>query len=526
MSLAPSDRIRRRTLRRVAAAGILVAWGAALVGLVQRDIMRTSTERMAELALLVNPSNTFYAVEQNGAHIGYASSTLDTLTDTLVVRDLLVADLSVGGTTQRMTARSRIVMSRTLALRAFSVDVGTPDAPAHVSGFTEGDTAIAYVVETGGTPSDTQRVTVSGPIVLPALLPVAAILQQEPKVGRRVTFHTFDPAAMSSKDVTLEIAAESLFSVVDSARKDVATGLWVAALRDTVRAWRLVAQDGAGFSGWVDAQGRIVETTQLAGLRLRRMAYEMAFENWRAASPSASGGGVDRDILTASAIASNIALPTRGLSHLKLRLTAPSMRGLDLAGGRQVLDGDVLTIAREQSTRFSASYAPTQVDLAHRRRFASELRSEPGIQARVPLMLRQALSIVRHEREPRAIVERLVRWMRDSIQKVPTLSIPDAVQVLLTRRGDCNEHAQLFTALARALDIPTRVASGLAYVNGKFYYHAWAEVYLDGWVAVDPTFGQFPADAAHVRLTIGGLERQQRLLQLIGSLHIEVLEAR
>ena len=37
------------------------------------------------------------------------------------------------------------------------------------------------------------------------------------------------------------------------------------------------------------------------------------------------------------------------------------------------------------------------------------------------------------------------------------------------------------------------------------------------WVAVDPTFGQFPADAAHLRFALGGLSRQTELLQLLGG---------
>jgi hypothetical protein len=77
-------------------------------------------------------------------------------------------------------------------------------------------------------------------------------------------------------------------------------------------------------------------------------------------------------------------------------------------------------------------------------------------------------------------------------------------------------------ALARAAGIPARTAAGLVYSDGFFFYHAWPEVYLNGWVAVDPTFGQFPADAAHLRFTIGGLARQMELVRLIGRLQLEV----
>ena len=63
----------------------------------------------------------------------------------------------------------------------------------------------------------------------------------------------------------------------------------------------------------------------------------------------------------------------------------------------------------------------------------------------------------------------------------------------------------------------------IAYVDGKFYYHAWPEVLLGEWVPVDPTFGQFPADAAHLRFVVGGLARQTELLRLMGNLKIDVL---
>jgi hypothetical protein len=42
---------------------------------------------------------------------------------------------------------------------------------------------------------------------------------------------------------------------------------------------------------------------------------------------------------------------------------------------------------------------------------------------------------------------------------------------------------------------------------------------------VDPTFGQFPADASHLRFTVGGLGRQAELLRLMGALQIDVLSA-
>jgi hypothetical protein len=65
-----------------------------------------------------------------------------------------------------------------------------------------------------------------------------------------------------------------------------------------------------------------------------------------------------------------------------------------------------------------------------------------------------------------------------------------------------------------------------------FYYHAWAEVWLGGsdgsgsWVAVDPTFKQFPADATHIKLKEGELGDMIQLMQVIGKLRVEVEDYR
>src|SRR2546421_3779949 len=81
----------------------------------------------------------------------------------------------------------------------------------------------------------------------------------------------------------------------------------------------------------------------------------------------------------------------------------------------------------------------------------------------------------------------------------------------------------LYVALARAAGVPARTVAGLVPVDGRFYYHAWAEVYLGDWVAVDPMLDEFPAGAAHLRFSIGGLARQAELVRLIGRIKLEVL---
>jgi transglutaminase-like putative cysteine protease len=119
-------------------------------------------------------------------------------------------------------------------------------------------------------------------------------------------------------------------------------------------------------------------------------------------------------------------------------------------------------------------------------------------------------------------VERLTHWVATTVRDDTTSELSGAAGVLNRRRGDCNARVQLLVAMARALGVPARPVAGLLRSGGRFYYHAWAEVYLGDWVAVDPTYDQLPADAAHVRLALDAFARPSDLVRLLAGLTLEV----
>lgn len=528
-SATPTQFAVRERRRAQVAVAILLAWGAGIGVLAAREVFVGQAQRLAEAALRVNPGATFFAVHQDGRQIGFASTTLDTTETGIDVVDYFVADLPVGGGRTRASARSIVKLSRALALRTFDVSVDAPGAQLTAGGRADGDSGVVFVLSTNGEAADSQRIAVRGPILLPQLVPLAAVLTEAPSVGHTYTLPTFDPTTMTPQTMSLTVRAESLFTLVDSARFDVERREWVPALMDTVRAWRIEpTREGSGFAGWVDGQGRVVQTTQPGGITLRRMAYELAFENWRVARERAAesdAGAAASNIQERTAIAANVS-PAATRGRLVVRLSGVDLRGYALDGGRQRLRGDTLVVTREPPRALQAEWSfATERDSAFRARFRADMAAEPLLQARDPRIVQKVIQIVGLERDPRIVAERLTRWVHDSLAKEVTFSVPNALEVLRTRRGDCNEHTQLFVAFARAINMPARIATGLAYVRGKFYYHAWPEVWLGEWVAVDPTFGQFPADASHLRFQVGGLASQAELLRLIGNLKIDVLEA-
>lgn len=509
--------------RGLMAIGILAAWGAGIAAFVQRERSRSPREKLAEVAARVAPGATYFAVEREGAHIGFASNTIDTIPGGLQVTDYLVADLGVGGTVQRATAQSVVRLSRGLALRDFTMTFGSDSQSVRATGRTVGDSILEYVVQAAGTTSDTNRVRLTGPLLLPTLVPLVVALGEPPKVGRQYTIQTFDPTTMSARAMPVSIRAESLFVLLDSAAFDPNTRRWLGAHADTVRGFRVSADDGGAFDTWIDEMGRMITMRAPAGLSMRRTAYEMAFENWRNASPLRTRRANPADDLwNVTAISAGVV--DRGPSLDSLRLL---VRGIDLArlpvhGGSQTVHGDTVMIVRDTPLTLRPSF-PLPPSAATRQRLARELRTEPLLEVEHPAIVALAKRLRSRDAMADAVTQRIMTWVHDSLAKEPSVTLPSAVATLRSRRGDCNEHAQLFVALARAAGIPARTISGVVAIDGKFYYHAWAEVMLQRWVGVDPTLGQFPTDASHLRLLAGGLSVQTELARVIGRLDLTVL---
>jgi Transglutaminase-like superfamily len=505
--------------RRGIAAALVLVWLVALALLAKRELMRPAGERLAEAVLSLPPGATYFAVELDGTQIGYASTTIDTLTDTLRVSELMVLEMPVLGTLQRTEARTEIVLSRTLVLRSFTAALRAQDVRFEATGQVVGDSVLNLVL-VGDESREARQVPLSEPIVLPQLIPMRVAFGGRLEVGRVFTVRVFDPVQLAARDAAIEIAAESTLIVPqDTSVFDSTAGRWVPVVWDTVPAWRL--RDASGrvpFDSWIDRDGQLLAARSDAGFRLVRSAYEVVYENFRMRDTLATVPP-GADLVRGTAIASNVALATDTLRTLTVRLSGQPLDGLDLDGGRQHRAGDTVFIRRESAPALRASYRLPDA--------GADLRAyqapEPLIQSDNPVLQAQARQVIANTRRPERAAERLTRWVYENVRKEVAPGVPSALDVYARRAGDCNEHTVLFTALARAVDLPTRTVAGLVYLDGTFYYHAWPEVWLDGWVAVDPTFGQFPADAAHLRLVAGGLARQLVLVRLVGRLAVEVV---
>jgi transglutaminase-like putative cysteine protease len=120
----------------------------------------------------------------------------------------------------------------------------------------------------------------------------------------------------------------------------------------------------------------------------------------------------------------------------------------------------------------------------------------------------------------------LVKFVEHYIQDDYTANPLTLMNVIEKKKGDCSEHAKLFTALARALGIPCRTVGGLVYLGDAyqaFGLHAWNEVVMGGvWVPVDPTWGQTAIDTTHIRFPVE-ISKEWQVMAVIPEMKMEVL---
>ncbi|KMP10980.1 hypothetical protein UZ36_05935 [Candidatus Nitromaritima sp. SCGC AAA799-C22] len=181
-----------------------------------------------------------------------------------------------------------------------------------------------------------------------------------------------------------------------------------------------------------------------------------------------------------------------------------------------------ITIESEKESTFKALSLPVPVKASDRVRL---LGDSPSVQVNHPQIRALSRLLSEGQTDSWRVARIINRWVFDNMEKALVDTVT-AVDALRERRGECQSHTYLFTALARAAGIPTKVVNGLVYSEdyGGFLYHAWPEVYVGQWRALDPTLGQERVDATHIKLTENEREDPFKLMKFVGRVSIEIIE--
>lgn len=395
--------------------------------------------------------------------------------------------LNIAGATQTLFLRLQATVNTDNSLHDFDFSFQSPFYRMQAAGQARGN-MVSYRLDSGsGIIEDT--LSFSEPPIL-ATPRRGYLLQHSLQAGEKRRIPWFDPLSMTKKESILEYRGQETIFINQRVQK----------LHHFVESF-----SGAWINIWLNDEGIVVKEESPAGFVFQKEPKFKAMEM----------SGTMPDLLAAVAIRPQGEIGNLDGTEKRYRLTLPEGAVLDLTGGRQHLDGDLLTLRRETMPSLHADICGDS---------ASSLVATPYLQADHQEVIAIAREISAEAATPLDKVEKLAHWVYHNIDKRPVIGLPDALTTLSSRRGDCNEHAALFAALARATGIPTRIASGVTVQRGAFYYHAWNEVCLDNrWLSLDTTTNQFPSDLGHIRLVVGEIQEQLRLSGLLGTLRIEVI---
>ena len=483
---------------------VLVAWVGVMAVLVNRSYLQASSNLATDLARYGSTA-TWRGVYYRGEKIGFTVGQTVPRDSGFDLEEDGRLQMTLLGATTAATIRTTAHVDRSFGLQAFEFSLDPGTGPIEVSGTLGGakGTTLHLIVKTASGTRTEDRVLDEPPALslnLSRRLANGGLI-----AGARYHWTVFDPATLHNAPVTVDVGKRQIVSTDGRPLPAFHVDMEFSGLRTT---------------SWITDTGEVVREESPLGLITVRESPERA-------QTMAVPLKVQTDMYDSAAI-----VPTgreqidepRDVRRLRLRLDGVDLTHSDLDGGTQSSARSPKSTTLDIRDPQALTAAEADVDASN------FLRPEPLLESDDPDIIREARQAVQGTVGPRAQAERLTRVVNGLLEKKPTVSIPSAREVLRTRVGDCNEHTALFVAMARSVGIPARIVVGLVFVRRAFYYHAWPEVYIDDgharglWLPVDPTLNEFPADATHIRLARGGLDKQTAILPLIGRLKIAVLD--
>ena len=269
---------------------------------------------------------------------------------------------------------------------------------------------------------------------------------------------------------------------------------------------------------YVDSAGRELKTvTSMIGMKLELIACGKKvalasndvldmFDRVLLASP------VALDNLGATTSVSYVLAPTKGEAKLKF-LATDNQRVKPMASGQVRVTVAPAAPPKKAAMPYKGTDAEALAALKPSRFVQSD-------SAKVMALAKEAVGQTKNAPEAARRIQKFVNTYIS--KKNLSVGYATAAEVAETRQGDCTEHAVLTAAMCRAVGIPARVVTGMAYASqfagrrNVFGPHAWNEVYLAGkWIGLDATQGRY--DAGRVALAQGDGDADG-LLALVNTL--------
>ncbi|MDX2509110.1 MAG: transglutaminase-like domain-containing protein [Desulfobacterales bacterium] len=479
-------------------AGVLFAFAFSVLFIIRLDLLNkifSAPQTLSISSLSVLPErDTWMNIFQKDKKIGFSHKTFTKKEKGYLLQENVFMRINTMGMVQDINLKTNGVLNDDFTLSSFDFIISSGRFSFSATGSVSGDIINIKTQNSGAFRTFDIKIK-KKPYIAAGILD--AIRAAGLKAGGKFTFDVFDPATMGQEPVVVSVVGKE--NIKSMGAMKIATKL-------------LINFKGATQFAWIGEDGETLKEKGLLGIRLEKTTRKDALYG----HPLETG----EDLTKIASIASNVVIKdAAGLKRIELEIGGIKYNDVNLQGERQTLIDNILTVEKELLSGLEPVLDVDKLDTLEK----IFMQPGPFIQSDHQKIKDQAKKIIRDEIVPLEKVKKLIGWVYKNIEKRPVLSVPDALSTLENRVGDCNEHAVLLAALARASGIPARIETGLAYLNGRFYYHAWNLLYLGRWITADSVFGQIPADVTHIRFTTGSL-KQLDLMSIIGKVKLKVIK--
>ena len=413
-----------------------------------------------------------------------------------------------------------------LSMRSFSLTYESSGQQLYVMGTMEED---GLRVTTKSEGAKNQRTLPIHPPIYHTDMVHLLLAREGLEVGKKKIYPVYDPLTMSQGNIVATVEAKETVTLPDDKK---------------VEAFKVdMNYKGLHTMSWLNKEGDLFkEISQVSGLNFtgiretseqaRNLAYVSKGVGKVEGKPGENQPSPSQDLIDASRIKTKVSLPRpEKVDELRLKIIGAEKEDLIFDGSFQTLekeekDAVIVRIHKKDYAAVISSLKESRPPFEEKNPAVKEyLQNDLLIQSSDPRLREKGLEITKEAKNPWAASVLIAKWLYTNIRKEMRATIPDALEVLTTMKGDCNEHSTLFAGLARAIGIPTKLCAGLVYQEDGFYYHAWDEVFVDGqWLPIDSTLNRLEMDAAHIKLAEGMLDSQINFAKLIGNLQIEILD--
>ena len=478
-------------------AGALFALVFSVLLIIQLDLLNkifSTPQTLSISTLSVLPErDTWMNIFQKDKKIGFSHKTFTKKEKGYLLQENIFMRINTLGMIQDINLKTHGVLNNDFTLSSFNFEISSGRFAFSATGSVSGDIINIKTQSSGALRTFAIKIK-KKPYIAAGILD--AIRASGLNEGGKFTFDVFDPATMSQEPVIVSVGGKENIKSMGSMKS--ATKL-------------LMNFKGATQLAWIGEDGEILKEKGFLGISLEKTTRKDALYGL----PLETG----EDLTKVASIASNVVIKDAAEKKtLKFEIGGIKYNDVNLHGERQTLIDNILTVEKESLSGLAPALDVDNLETLEK----IFMQPGPFIQSDHQKIKDQAKKIIKDEIAPFKKAKKLIAWVYKNIEKRPVLSVPDALSTLENRVGDCNEHAVLLAALARASGIPTRIETGLAYLNGRFYYHAWNLLYLGRWITADSAFNQLPADVTHIRFTTGSL-KQLDLMSIIGKVKLKVI---